>query len=130
MGIATLEISAQTGNGIASLAEILKGKITVLAGHSGVGKSTVINSIQPGLGLRIGQVSIATDKGRHTTSSARRYELEIGGAVIDTPGVKQFGLWGITPENLSNYYPDIDDGTAPRWRIQNYQALQTGGDEE
>ena len=124
LGIATIEISAQTGLGIVALGEVLKGKATVLAGHSGVGKSTVINAVQPGLGVRIGEISVANDKGRHTTTSARRYELETGGAVIDTPGVKQFGLWGITAENLSEYYPDVKDGTAPPWRIQNFQSIQ------
>ncbi|MGA3066276.1 MAG: ribosome small subunit-dependent GTPase A [Tepidisphaeraceae bacterium] len=126
LGIATLEMSAATGDGISDLKDILKGKTTVLGGHSGVGKSTVINAIQPGLGLRIGKVSESTQKGRHTTTSARRYDLEIGGAVIDTPGVKQFGLWKITPETLSEYYSDVLAGTAPPWRTLNYQSLQNG----
>lgn len=123
LGIATLEVSARDAASVVALAEMLKGKITVLAGHSGVGKSTLINAIQPGLGLRIGQVSVFNEKGRHTTTSAQRYDLEIGGAVIDTPGVRQFGLWGITAENLMDFYPDVRDETAPRWRIQNYQSL-------
>ncbi len=123
LGTATLQVSAVSAAGIDALAEILKGKATVLAGHSGVGKSTLINSIQPGLGVKIGQVSLATEKGRHTTTSAQRYELDIGGAVIDTPGIKQFGLWGITPQNLLDFYPDVNEETAPRWRIQNYQRL-------
>jgi ribosome biogenesis GTPase len=123
LGVVTLQTSTMTGSGISALADLLKGKITVLAGHSGVGKSTLVNAIEPGLGVKIGQVSVATEKGRHTTTSAQRYELTIGGAVIDTPGIKQFGLWGITPENLMDFYPDVNDETAPPWRVQNYQRL-------
>jgi ribosome biogenesis GTPase len=123
LGVTTLETSATTGSGISALADLLRGKTTVLAGHSGVGKSTLINSIEPGLGVKIGQVSVATEKGRHTTTSAQRYELSIGGAVIDTPGIKQFGLWGINPQNLMDFYPDVNDETAPRWRVQNYERL-------
>jgi ribosome biogenesis GTPase len=126
LGIRTLKASAVTGAGIDGLADVLRGKTTVLAGHSGVGKSTLINAIQPGLGVKIGQVSVATEKGRHTTTSAQRYELDIGGAVIDTPGIKQFGLWGVNAEKLMEFYPDVNDETAPAWRVQNYQRLLKG----
>ena len=99
--------------------------MTVLAGHSGVGKSSLIRAVQPDLDLRIGEISRITEKGRHTTTSARRYPLRIGGAVIDTPGVKLFGLWNVTRENLSHYFPDVDADaeTAPRWRRESYQRI-------
>ena len=70
-------------------------------------QSSLVRAIQPQLDLRVGDVSRYTDKGRHTTTSARRYKLTFGGAVIDTPGVKLFGLWGVTQDNLMEFFPDI-----------------------
>jgi ribosome biogenesis GTPase len=96
-----------------------------LAGHSGVGKSSLIRAVQPQLDLRVGEVSTYTDKGRHTTTSARRYvlDLEGGGSVIDTPGVKLFGLWGVTRENLDEFFPDVEDDSAPEWRRESYKRI-------
>jgi ribosome biogenesis GTPase / thiamine phosphate phosphatase len=123
IGFVSLETSATTGDGLSLLREVLKDRTTVLAGHSGVGKSTLIRAIQPGLEIRIGEVSEYTDKGRHTTTSARRYVLDFGGAVVDTPGVKVFGLWGVTAENLAEYFADVAAGTAPAWRRESYQRI-------
>jgi ribosome biogenesis GTPase len=123
MGISTLQTGAKSGAGMEQLKGMLAGQTTVLAGHSGVGKSTLISAIQPELDIRIGVVSVLTEKGRHTTTSARRYPLDIGGYVIDTPGVKVFGLWGVTADNLLNYFPDVVDETAPRWRIESYGRI-------
>lgn len=123
MGISTLQTSATTGEGIEQLRQILTGQSTVLAGHSGVGKSTLISAIQPNLVIRVGVVSVQTEKGRHTTTSAQRYPLDGGGFVIDTPGVKVFGLWGVTADNLDDYFPDVQDDTAPRWRIESYRRI-------
>jgi ribosome biogenesis GTPase len=123
MGIRTLRTSVTAGNGIEELKQILAGQTTVLAGHSGVGKSTLISTIQPNLDIRVGVVSVLTEKGRHTTTSAQRYPLDIGGYVIDTPGVKVFGLWGVTADNLADYFPDVQDETAPRWRIESYRRI-------
>jgi ribosome biogenesis GTPase / thiamine phosphate phosphatase len=125
MGIALLSTSATNGIGLDELRTTLAGNETVLAGHSGVGKSSLINSIQPQLDLRIGDISRFNDKGRHTTTSARRYPLDFGGAVIDTPGVKLFGLWGVTSDNLLEYFPDVAAGTAPTWRAESYQRIAT-----
>jgi ribosome biogenesis GTPase len=123
MGITTLRTSSEAHSGIERLAELLRGRSTVLAGHSGVGKSSLIRSIQPDLEIRIGEVSEYTAKGRHTTTSARRYALAMGGAVIDTPGVKVFGLWGVTRENAIDFFPDVAASSAPSWRMSSYQRI-------
>ena len=96
----------------------------MLAGHSGVGKSSLVNAIQPLLDLRVGEISHYTDKGRHTTTSARYFHLDFGGAVIDTPGVKLFGLWNITPETLSGFFADVQSDIAPGWRRDSYARIQ------
>ena len=124
LGIATFQTSAVATTGIDPIKFALAGKTTVLAGHSGVGKSTLIGDIQPGLDIRIGEVSAFNEKGRHTTTSARRYVLDIGGFIIDTPGVKLFGLWNVTAENLQDYFPDVKNGTAPPWRTESYDRIK------
>lgn len=123
LGVRTLQTSVPAGVGLDELRELLCDQATVLAGHSGVGKSTLIHAIQPHLDIRIGDISHFTDKGRHTTTSARRYPLDFGGAVIDTPGVKLFGLWGVTAENLDDFFPDVAAGIAPDWRQESYQRI-------
>jgi ribosome biogenesis GTPase len=123
LGLRTLRTSVPQSIGLDALREALKDQTTVLAGHSGVGKSTLINAIVPELDLRTGDISAYTGKGRHTTTSARRYPLAFGGAVIDTPGVKMFGIWNMTRERLLEYFPDVEDDTAPRWRQQSYERI-------
>ncbi len=123
MGYLTLQTSVDNQVGLEALADLLRGRSTVLAGHSGVGKSSLIRAIQPSLDLRVAAVSGFNDKGRHTTSSARIYPLDIGGEVIDTPGVKLFGLWGVTADNLDEFFPDATDGTAPPWRIESRERI-------
>lgn len=123
LGIETLCTSVPRNIEIDRLAALLGGRSTVLAGHSGVGKSSLIAAAEPGLDLRIGAISNYTDKGRHTTTSARYYPLKSGGFVVDTPGVKQFGLWGVTRDTLADYYPDLRDGTAPPWRVASFERL-------
>jgi ribosome biogenesis GTPase len=127
--VRTLETSVTEKVGLEELRQILAGGPTVLTGQSGVGKSSLIQSIEPGLDLRIGAISGYTGKGRHTTTSAKRYRLSDGGYVIDTPGVKLFGLWGVTRDNLSVYFPDVVNGTAPPWRVESYERIvETLGD--
>ena len=123
LGVATIRTSVERRSGLDELRAALTGRVTVLAGHSGVGKSTLINAIQPQLDLRVGEVSEFTAKGRHTTTSARRYPLDFGGAVIDTPGVKVFGLWDVTRENLDGFFPDVAAGTAPPWRRESFDRI-------
>jgi ribosome biogenesis GTPase len=123
LGIQTLQASVERQTGLDELREFLKDRTTVLAGHSGVGKSSLIRAIQPELDIRIGEISGYTAKGRHTTTSARRYQLDFGGTVVDTPGVKMFGLWGVSRENLIDYFPDVENETAPAWRVQSYKRI-------
>ncbi|HEY2585346.1 MAG TPA: ribosome small subunit-dependent GTPase A [Tepidisphaeraceae bacterium] len=128
LGIQTIKTSVPNSIGIDELRDLLRDEVTVLAGHSGVGKSTLINAVQTGLQLRTAEISNYTGKGRHTTTSARRYPLDVGGAVVDTPGVKLFGLWGVTRDNLPDFFPDVADDTAPPWRKESYERIASSLD--
>jgi ribosome biogenesis GTPase len=123
LGVVTVEASVEQNVGLDAIRDLLRGQTTVLAGHSGVGKSSLARAIQPSLDLRVGAISGYTGKGRHTTTSARRYVLDVGGAVVDTPGVKLFGLWGVTRDNLREFFPDVAAGDAPAWRRLSYERV-------
>src|SRR5262245_4845397 len=107
MGYRVLLVSATTGQGIAPLRRLVSGKESVVAGQSGVGKSSLLNAIEPELALRVGEVSRENEKGKHTTTVARLIPLKIGGFVVDTPGIRQFQLWDIVPEEVAGFYRDI-----------------------
>jgi ribosome biogenesis GTPase len=107
LGIPTLLTSASTALGIERLRELLPGRQTVFAGQSGVGKSSLLNAIQPGLGLRVREVSEATQKGKHTTTTAELLRLDLGGWVVDTPGIRQFQLWDVRPEEVEGFFPEF-----------------------
>jgi ribosome biogenesis GTPase len=107
LGIPCLTTSAVTGEGIAWLRERLRGRETVFAGQSGVGKSSLLNAIEPGLGLHVREVSEVTQKGRHTTTTAQLLKLQLGGWVVDTPGIRQFELWDIIPEEVEGFFPEM-----------------------
>lgn len=113
MGYPVLLTSATTGLNIDYLRAILDGKQTALAGQSGVGKSSLLNAVQPGLGLAVGRVSDDNQKGRHTTTATRMIPLSQftdnanGGAVFDTPGIRQFQLWDIGSSEVAGWMPDF-----------------------
>jgi ribosome biogenesis GTPase len=107
LGVPTLLTSAATGQGIGRLRERLAGRATVFSGQSGVGKSSLLNAIQPGLGLRVREVSETTQKGRHTTTTAELIKLDFGGWVVDTPGVRQFELWDVIPEEVEGFFAEF-----------------------
>ena len=99
--------SAVGGEGVAELGAALRGRLSVLAGKSGVGKSTILNAVQPGLGLRVGAVSELTGKGRHTTTTLELFPLDGGGGVVDTPGMREFGLWDVDPAEVALLFREI-----------------------
>lgn len=106
-GYRTLRTSVNAGIGIAELRERVCGARSVVTGPSGVGKSSLLNAAQPGLGLRIGDVSTAVNKGQHTTVSARIIPLECGGYVADTPGLRELGLWGLAADEIPDCFPEF-----------------------
>ncbi len=112
LGIQVIATSCETGEGLDDLRKALRGKLCVFAGHSGVGKSSLLNSLQPELDLATREVSEATQRGKHTTSAARLYELDDGLRIIDTPGIRQLGLWGVSPEEVAFYFPEIAEQAA------------------
>ena len=100
-------ISAQTGEGVEELCPRLDGQITLLSGNSGVGKSTLINRLVPGVNLRTAELSEAWGMGMHTTTFSEMIELPAGGYLIDTPGIKGFGTFDMEPEELTSYFPEM-----------------------
>jgi len=107
LGIPALLTSAVTGQGLERLRAMLSDRATVFSGQSGVGKSSVLNAIQPELSLRVRTVSDVNQKGRHTTTTAELIKLTFGGWVVDTPGVRQLGLWDIIPEEVEGFFPEF-----------------------
>ncbi len=109
LGYPVLYTSAKEGIGTQKLRYRLGGKISGFAGPSGAGKSSLLNAIQPGLGLNVGKVKEATYKGRHTTNVREMFSLKNGGFVADLPGLRSVALWDTQPEELDGYYPEIRD---------------------
>ena len=107
IGYRVIRMSVATGEGIGDVKELLRGRISLLSGHSGVGKSSFLNAVYPALGLKTQEVSGWSGKGIHTTTFAEMFDLPAGGRIIDTPGMKEFGLVDISRAELSGYFPEM-----------------------
>jgi ribosome biogenesis GTPase len=107
IGYTCFGISAKLGEGLEELKEMMKDKISVLSGHSGVGKSTLINQLQPGLQIKTSEISEGHKQGQHTTTFAEMHDLDFGGYIIDTPGIKGFGVVDFEPQQIGDYFPEI-----------------------
>lgn len=101
LGYAVALTSAELGLGLDQLQSALTGRLSVFVGKSGVGKTSLLNALQPGLGLRVNEVSSLTTKGKHTTTQVEMFDLDFGGQVVDTPGMREFGLWQLDPDDLA-----------------------------
>lgn len=107
VGYGIFQVSAHTGAGLESLAAAMAGKTTLFSGHSGVGKSTLVNKLEPGLNLKTLAVSESHQSGQHTTTFAQMHPYHLGGFIVDTPGIKGFGLIDIAPDELAGYFPEM-----------------------
>jgi ribosome biogenesis GTPase / thiamine phosphate phosphatase len=101
-------VSALRGDNIVDLRTFLKGKLSLFSGHSGAGKSALITAIQPGLNLRTGEISSVHLKGKHTTTFAEMFELDSGGFIIDTPGIREFGLIDFEKKEVPRCFPEME----------------------
>jgi ribosome biogenesis GTPase len=107
IGYPVLLTSSLTGEGLGDLHNALKDRTSVFLGKSGVGKTALLNKLQPGLGLRVNEVSQATGKGRHTTTHLEMFPLDFGGAIVDTPGMREFGLWDVDEDDLALFFREM-----------------------
>ncbi|HEX7091119.1 MAG TPA: ribosome small subunit-dependent GTPase A [Longimicrobiales bacterium] len=155
-GYPVLLVSALEGRGLDALRAVLCGRISALTGPSGVGKSSLLNALEPGLGLRTAEISAAVRKGRHTTVTAELIPLQCGGYVADTPGLREVGLWGVPLEDLDLCFPEfrpyreecrfggscththepgcavraaVEAGAIPAARYESYRALRSEEEE-
>ena len=107
IGYASVLTSAMTGMGIEQFKDVLQDRVSVFVGPSGVGKTTLLNAIQPGLGLRVNEVSRYSNKGKHTTTYLEMFSLDTGGSIVDTPGMREFALWDIENDDLASLFPEM-----------------------
>lgn len=107
VGYQCLEISASSGKNIEAVKSLMKDKVSMFAGHSGVGKSTLVNTLQPGLDLKTNEISMQHMQGQHTTTFAEMFDLDFGAKIIDTPGIKGFGMVDMEPEEIGDYFPEF-----------------------
>ena len=111
LGYRVIWVSAVSGRGMSELQDILTDRISLMLGASGVGKSTLLNVIQPGLKLRVNEVTEKTGLGRHTTTRTELFPLKGGGFIADSPGIRGFDPWNIDPEQVRDYFPDFAEGS-------------------
>jgi len=109
IGYQCYEVSALDGTNVGTIKELLSNKVTLFSGHSGVGKSSLINALLPNLTLRTNEISDWSDKGMHTTTFAEMFELPEGGFIIDTPGIKELGVIDIEKQELGHFFPEMRD---------------------
>ncbi|MBU3663364.1 MAG: ribosome small subunit-dependent GTPase A [Bacteroidetes bacterium] len=107
IGYTCLRTSIINGEGLAQLKELLQNKTTLLSGHSGVGKSSLLNTIEPGLNLKTQAISNYSEKGQHTTTFAEMHPLSFGGNIVDTPGIREFGLVDFEDAEVSHYFKEM-----------------------
>lgn len=107
IGYPVVLTSAMSGEGIERFKTDLRDKSSVFIGKSGVGKTSLLNALEPGLGLRVNEVSKTTGKGKHTTTHLEMFPLEVGGSVVDTPGMREFGLWQVDNSDLALFFPEM-----------------------
>jgi ribosome biogenesis GTPase len=149
LGYRVIWASAESGRGVQEFRDVLTDRISLMIGASGVGKSTLLNVIQPGLSLRVNEVTEKTGLGKHTTTRTELFPLRDGGFIADSPGIRGFDPWDIDPEQVRDYFPDFSEGQQecqfrscvhrdepqcgvkshvakgriPRWRHEAYLAL-------
>jgi ribosome biogenesis GTPase len=109
VGVSVITLSAIKAQGIEKFKEIISGKLSLLAGHSGAGKSTLLNLLSPAIKQSTGKISDFSEKGTHTTTFAEMFELDEKTFVIDTPGIKEWGLVDMAPQEISDYFPEMRD---------------------
>jgi ribosome biogenesis GTPase len=107
IGYTCIGISAKTGKNVDRIKEMMIGKTSMFSGHSGVGKSTLINAIEPGLGIKTAKISQQHLQGQHTTTFAEMFDLSFGAQIIDTPGIKGFGIVDMEKEEIGDYFPEL-----------------------
>ena len=107
IGYQVILSSAETGQGLDQLRSALQNRLSIFVGKSGVGKSSLLNAIQPELGLKVQSTNQITGKGRHTTTHLEMFPLQTGGAIIDTPGIREFGLWNVETDDLALFFPEM-----------------------
>ncbi|THD68906.1 ribosome small subunit-dependent GTPase A [Robertkochia marina] len=107
IGYQCMEMSAVSGEGVGELKSLMKGKTSMFSGHSGVGKSTLVNALQPGLELKTAEISEQHKQGQHTTTFAEMFDLDFGARIIDTPGIRGFGIVDMDKDEIGDYFPEF-----------------------
>lgn len=126
LGYPLFYVSAETGAGLDDLRKTLDGERSIFVGHSGVGKTSLLNALDPGLGRKVQDLSAASGRGQHTTSASALFHLPSGGDVIDSPGIRSLGIWQLDPDTLRDHFIEFAD-YAPGCRFNNCRHLEEPG---